>query len=456
MSSIDLELFGKKLRQFRKERGLTQAKLAEQIPITPELVSRWERAYVYQGRQWKPDRSALVRLVEIFADQISPNVAQDWLALAGYKLSKMELQDIFSGELAQSSMQPSPRDAKANFKQLIVLPRQRLFGVESKRQSLLPVLTQADAPWSIALDGIGGIGKTSLANNIAHEIMQTDRFYDLAWVSAKQEEFSPSVGRQPLGQPALTVDTLIDLLIDQLVEQEFLPTSTKEKQYILTSLLKERPYLIVIDNLETVADYETLIPLLRRLANPTKFLLTSRHSLYTYSDVFCLNLSELEREDALTFLRYEAKTRGLSTLAAASETYLDRIYKVVGGNPLALKLVIGQVRVLPLSHVLENLKQALGKKTEDLYTYIYWQAWQALDPSSQQVLLIMPLAQRGTLDQLSVLSELETAELNRALEHLVALSLVEVSSDIEHHRYYIHRLTETFLLKEVAKWQSVP
>jgi len=74
--------------------------------------------------------------------------------------------------------------------------------------------------------------------------------------------------------------------------------------------------------------------------------------------------------------------------------------EVVGGNPLALKLVVGQLCVLPLSQVLENLKQARGQTIDDLYTYIYWQAWHTLDETSQKVLLVMPLVHGERLTSL--------------------------------------------------------
>ncbi|NIP25291.1 MAG: hypothetical protein GWN55_14600 [Phycisphaerae bacterium] len=44
--------------------------------------------------------------------------------------------------------------------------------------------------------------------------------------------------------------------------------------------------------------------------------------------------------------------------------------------------------------------------------------------------------------------------MSQALDELVALSLVEVGGELERRRYRIHRLTETFLLTEVTKWQS--
>jgi hypothetical protein len=338
-------------------------------------------------------------------------------------------------------------------------PDQSLFGVSQERKQLHAVIEQAGQPWLIAIDGIGGIGKTALANALAHEFVETDRFYDIAWVSARQQEFLPGVGIRPAlhaSHPALDVDTLTDTLLGQLDGGLPLSAPPQEKMLVLSRLLKRYAYLVIIDNLETVADYQTLLPALRKLANPSKFLLTSRHSLHAYSDVFCVSLKELSRADVFAFLRHEAEVRGLPALANALPAQLESIYEVVGGNPLALKLVIGQICVLPLSLVLENLKQARGKRTDELYSYIYWQAWQALAPASRQVLLAMPLAQDGTLAQLIALSELEADGVNQALEQLMALSLLEVRGDLEQHRYRIHRLTETFLLNEVAKWQSSP
>jgi hypothetical protein len=126
----------------------------------------------------------------------------------------------------------------------------------------------------------------------------------------------------------------------------------------------------------------------------------------------------------------------------------------VGGNPLALKLVVGQLGVLPLAQVLDNLKAAQGPRNDQFFTYIYWQAWNSLDEVARRALLAMPLlAQGGTFDHLRVVSELAPADLMPALTELVKRSLVEVRGTLAEPRYSIHRLTETFLLTEVIKWQ---
>ncbi|MCB9079665.1 MAG: hypothetical protein H6631_18830 [Anaerolineaceae bacterium] len=330
----------------------------------------------------------------------------------------------------------------------------KLFGVVGKIAAIRSQLESPDCPWLIALEGLGGIGKTALADALVRELALTGPFKDIIWVTAKQRDFLPAMGIRPTNRPALDIDTLVNSILHQ-IHPEIAPSlSPQAKLATLTKLLQDSPYLIIIDNLETVVDYQTLLPTLRKLANPSRFLLTSRHSLRSYTDIFCYNLQELTQEDALAFLKYEAQIRGLPTLAKASHAQLDSIYAVVGGNPLALKLIIGQTTVFPLPQVLDNLKQVRGKKMDELYTYIYWHAWHALDAPSQQILLAMPLAQEGDLDQLAATSQMANGELYDALDRLVMLSLVEVHGGLADHRYSIHRLTESFLLTEVVKWRQ--
>lgn len=444
---MDLKAFGQKLRELRRVSGLSQDDLAKLLPVATTLISNWERGYQHEGRIWRPDRASTVFLVKFFAGYLNANDAQRWLALADYSLTREELVQIFPDYT-------SPPDiGRLRPHLLALLPEQRLFGVSQTQDQVRRALEQPDAPWLIALDGIGGIGKTSLAGALVRELAATGRFFEVAWVSAKQEEFSPGSGIVSTRRPALDPGVLTNSLLEQVGDLFLLNRPLPERQAGLAALLKKQPYLVVIDNLETLADYQSIIPLLRQCANPTKFLLTTRHALHAYEDVYCLSLPELSRDDVLALLIHEAQVRGLTALAEASPAQLDSIYQVVGGNPLALKLVLGQIRTLPLAQVLESLRLAQGKKVDDLYTYIYWQAWNALDEAGRQTLLVMPLAQNGTLEQLAALSDLDQPSLTQSLEHLAALSLLDISANLEQPRYRIHRLTETFLLHEVIKWQ---
>ncbi len=169
-------------------------------------------------------------------------------------------------------------------------------------------------------------------------------------------------------------------------------------------------------------------------------------------------MPELSETAALSLVRHEARLHGLPHVAGAGDDDLRPIYATVGGNPLALRLVTGQLHILPLQQVLENLRGAKGKRTEELYNFIYWSAWQRLPAAAREILALMPLfAQTGAdLSAIQEVSDLAEDELVAALTYLAKLSLVNVSGDLHARRYGIHRLTESFLLKEVIKWQGAP
>lgn len=334
----------------------------------------------------------------------------------------------------------------------------RLFGVADKLAELTATLAAGDAACLVAIVGIGGIGKTVLADAVARRLLGNPRFADVAWLSARRDHFTlwNGLSENPAGKPALTFEGLLDAIVEQLDFRDLTPLPPAPKQAGLSARLKAQPYLIIVDNLETAADYRALVPHLQALAGPTKFLLTCRHSLHPYPGVYNLTLDELSARDSLSLLRHNAGERRLADVAAASDETLLQIYRVTGGNPLALELLVGQMHTLSLSQVVDDLRQARGRSVEELYRHIYWRAWHLLGQDAQQVLAIMPLVAEsgGGLAQIEALGELDGQRLTAALKQLVLLSLVNVRGALEDRRYSIHRLTETFLLQEVIKWQT--
>lgn len=350
-------------------------------------------------------------------------------------------------------------DPYAVLARLDPLSDQKLFGVDKVLDAVIGAINAKEQSWLVSIEGIGGLGKTTLANAVVKELVNEYYevaglpFVDIAWVSAKQEEYLPDRGVQSTGKAALDAETLMDQLLAQLADGPYPTGNTQEKRLALTQLLKEKTCLIVIDNLETAIDYQALLPLLRHLANPTKFLITSRVTLSGQGDLFCYSLAELAQADALAFLRHEATSRGMTNLIAAPDEQLSSIYQTVGGNPLALKLVLSQLQFLPLDQILESLRQADSEHTDQLYTYIYWQTWQMLDATSRHLLLCLPIIPNATFAQLATISGLAADPLQRALMDLRNFSLVELGGDLTAPRYRLHRLTETFLMHEVVKWQ---
>lgn len=337
----------------------------------------------------------------------------------------------------------------------------RLFGIETHLETLRRILLAPEPPWLVSIEGLGGIGKTTLAHRLVWDVARHQHtFSDFGWVSAQQRTFQAGAGIKLIEEPALTAPALIDALVTQLMHGTpgVAPLSPERATNALENRLRKTPHLIVIDNLETVTDVESLLPTLKRLAGPSKFLLTSRETFQTPAGIYHFTVPELSEPDSLALVRHEAQMHGLPHIAGAADDELRPIYTTVGGNPLALQLVTGQLQILSLPRVLENLREARGKRTEELYNYIYWNAWHRLPAAAQDVLAQMPLfAQEGAdLAAIQDVCDLEEDELVEALTYLAKLSLVSLSGELHTRRYSIHRVTETFLLKEVIKWHGQP
>jgi len=328
-----------------------------------------------------------------------------------------------------------------------------LIGVEAQLQALLPLFTHQTPPWLIALEGLGGIGKTTLANALLRRLIDLRLIDDAAWVSARQTRFSLAGELQEITQPALTAEQLIEGLIQQLLPG-LADSAPQRRLSALQSLLRETYHVIVIDNLETVTDVETLLPTLQQLANPTRFILTSRYTFFGEPTLYHFKLPELNQTDALQLIRQEANWSSLPVLATAAEKELLPIYETVGGNPLALRLVVGQTHLYPLGSILADLQGARSETADKFYTYIYWKAWQKLDELHRRALLVMPLAnlEGDELEYLAEIGDLDLDEMRMALNRLVTLNLVNGYGGLNERRYAIHSLTRTFLVKQVGKW----
>jgi len=201
-----------------------------------------------------------------------------------------------------------------------------LFGVNDKLDELIAALTSKSGPWMLGVVGIGGIGKTSLVDAAVRALALSPSVADIAWVCARQEHFTLWNGAQrSQSPPALTLEGLLDAVIEQFGAQDLARMPLPAKRAGLCARLRAQPYLVVVDNLETAADYRALVPELGDMLNPTRFLFTSRHSLHDYPGVYSLTLDELSTKDSLALLRHEAGTRGLAELGATSDDNLLRV-----------------------------------------------------------------------------------------------------------------------------------
>jgi hypothetical protein len=293
------------------------------------------------------------------------------------------------------------------------------------------------------------LGKTALADWTARQIIQTTRFNDVAWITAKQTYLS-AMGRLEVETdvPAMTIPFLLEKLAEQF-ELALNNITYLQRQKEVRAYLRDQPNLVVIDNLETIADYKALLPTLREWQAPSKFLLTSRRRLLDYPDVYSISLRELSEDAALLLIRQVAEHAGFGELASAEPEILRKIFQAVGGNPLALKLLVGQLRFYSLPQVLDRFSNNLKDDENGIFDYIYRENWESISDEEKETLLALTQAGESgfNFEQLAARVSLSPSKLVECLENLILLSLVDRTGTLMERCYRLHRLTELSILR---------
>lgn len=323
-----------------------------------------------------------------------------------------------------------------------------LIGFDAYVDTIVEQISAEHAPYVIAIAGIGGIGKTALADKALRTIISRFVFDEVIAIRIEHATLSGKA-KSPEHAFAQMVAQLHAALPDMP-----LGTSTLQQEQQIYQRLREQQHLILIDNVEDAADAAYLFLHVNNWAKPSKFLITTRARPSADRAIAIHNLTELNATDALDLIRYEANQRHIEELANAPTEALLPIYNVTGGNPMALKLTIRLAEVLPLPAILVDLQQGSSKSTEAMYRHIYRQAWQTLSDSSRILLESMPLVgdSGATPEQILAVTGLSETELWPAIQQLSARSLLEVRGTVWERRYGIHRLTETFLHSDIIGW----
>ncbi len=345
------------------------------------------------------------------------------------------------------------------------LPRKsyrELVGRSVSIAEIMAALRDPDGRWIVAINGMGGIGKTALVHEVADQCIR-ERLFDLvAWESAAKTEFASQDLKGPNTQ---TFANLLDSVGYQLGILDIYKLHPEEKEQRMRGFLQHHRALIVLDSLETAAEPQNAIAQrLLPMLGPSKALFTSRHRFE--GDLYERHLTGLGEDDSINLIRHEANEKGIGRVATAHVAELKQIADVTGGLPLALKLAVGQLGHLPLEQVLFHLRKVEVSNAQSnideyaqLYRFIFLPSWQLLSDSAQKLLISAALfapGVGGTFEELQATSALREDELVRSINELWRLSLLEVgeSDSLTEVPYYLHALTANFVLSDIVQVSS--
>lgn len=353
--------------------------------------------------------------------------------------------------IAKMATEASQTERERLYHQTKALPAkyrgQQLVGFEGYLAQMRVALRQGMTSRGLSVvTGLGGIGKTSLTCEALESwlIQEAPAIERILWTEI-ENEFAASMGQQS--------ELMLERMLCKLEEQLELPIApTPNSKLRLQAIAKKlmeypRPFVIVIDNVETPTEGTLALTIAESLLPLAQVVITSRREIRHNQVKKRIPLLELSEEHSYDLLRLEAEYQGDAPL---SDNEARQLYNQVGGHPLALKLVAGQLNYLPLTEVLSALHKN-SPLADELYTHVYETSWHLLSELPRKILLgLMSLPPSGVhWKGLRVLAPMYgDAALHKAIKELRTLNLLQFSKGTD--IYSLHRLTYCFLEHKIG------
>jgi predicted ATPase len=351
--------FRDSVREYLRNSGYSQQELAEEIGLHPKVLSRKlnsnGNAYLTQlevkriittfaGWNVITSRDEALLLLELA--QMGPTSFRidEWQALPLSQLATEQAQQILSNGSSTPML---------TLQHNLPAPTTQLIGREWAVERLQHLLRREEVRL-ITLVGLGGSGKTRLALHVASVLV--DAFAQGVWF----------VALGGVNDPTLVPGNIIQAL-------NMKPGPRSSPIQSLTTYLRDKQMLLVLDNFEQIKDAAAVVGELLAAAPGLKVLVTSRMILHLYGE-HKFSVPPLDLPDPAVMpgrtddlLQYGAiqlfveRAQAIVphfALTAENAASIVQICGRVDGLPLALELAAARVKVLPPALLLERLSAA--------------------------------------------------------------------------------------------------
>ncbi|WP_330255629.1 helix-turn-helix domain-containing protein [Nocardia sp. NBC_00565] len=308
----------------------------------------------------------------------------------------------------------------------------------------LPAPGKSNSMTICAILGMGGVGKTKLAVQMAHRLLADGRYRDIQ-LHADLRGYAS----RPPAEPAVVLGSFLRLLG---VPSDRIPASLDDRSALYRDRLYDKHALVLLDN---VAGESQLLPLLP--AGPDNLVLvTSRRTLWL-DGAHTLSLSAFTADEARRVL---IRAVGEARVAAEPDA-VDQVLTRYGRLPLAVALVARRLQsrsTWRFADFLERLDEVGGPLNEQArgsrhLRAVFDLSYQALDPVHQRLFRLLGLHPRDdfTVYSVAALAALTSAQTRQQLDRLVDEHMIV---EVDRHHYRLPGLLADYARDRAASAES--
>jgi LuxR family glucitol operon transcriptional activator len=367
----------------------------------------------------------------------------------GVRQALLQLTDA----IAEKKLLPAPDGQVTPVRPKVLhnLPQpdyERFIGREKELKHLMDLLNSKSRHFLISIDGVGGVGKSSLALEIATYFLQnisdlekSEQFDAIIWVSAKKTVLTPD-GVISRSQTHRTLDDIYQTISVVLDNEAIKKSPADQQNAVVRDALSKQRTLLIIDNFETIDD-EKVVSFLLDLPFPTKALITTRTRVGASNS---LSLTGMHRDEAFDFINQECVKKQVELQQGQKQRLFDR----TGGIPLAMSWCIAQ---MGMGYPVESVLTRLGRSNSDVALFSFRGSLDIVqsDPIAYDLLLSLSLfASTASRESLGIIAGCDENFLDRddGLAKLEKMSLINSYQG----RFSMLPLTKEFVASEFRNY----
>ncbi len=428
------------LRRHRTRAGLTQAGLAERAGLSEQAISVLER-----GTRSRPRLDTIRALTAALG--LNAEEAEEFLAVARGKSRAVRAAAPDIEVPAAVDSLPMPWQLPP------AVPD--FTGRAAQVEAILSALRDPSGPNGavglVAVTGMGGIGKTSLAVHAAHKLVDS---YPDGHLHLNLRGYGP-------GRPMSIGDALRQLLRSLSLDPQLIPEGVEEAAALLRSQLAGRRVLLLLDNATAAPHVMPLLP-----GSPgSAAIITSRGSMSALAGARQIRLDALSESESAELLSGVIGPDRVAAEPGAAES----LTLLTGRLPLAVRLIGARLAARPnwpIQHLVDLLRDegrrldGLGSDETGVRASIASSVRfletsdRGLDREAAQALPMLSVPDGS--DLLTVVAaqllDVGVRQADAILERLVDLNLLD---SVAPERYRFHDLIRTYA-RELAEQSLTP